>query len=138
MEGEKLGVQITLREIYDTLQTVGTDVKSIQSRMSTIDEHEREIHRLKEDMNNVEDMAKSAFELASRHEGNISWLWRTVLGTALTAIIGGLITAFFVVVQNSIADDDKSHKKESGVEEHRSDVQPSEKAFNNLLVMEEK
>lgn len=92
------GINISLREIYDTLQEVADNVKGIKPQLESLEQ------RVK-DGEEALPMAKDALKLATEHDNNVKWLWRTVIGAALTGfislVVGVTVLLFQVVMQDT-------------------------------------
>lgn len=88
------GVNISLREIYDTIQEVKNDVKGFGPMLEQV---------RKDSAKGVEayDIAKQAFVLANKHEDGLKWVWRTVAGAFLTGIVGAIIGYMIISAQLS-------------------------------------
>lgn len=102
MEERGNGVHIGLREIYDKLETVATDVKMLQTSMEKVEEQGVELKAVRAIAEKAEEDAERALTLVTKHDNNISWLWKTVIGVLITGILGGVLTLFFVLIQNSL------------------------------------
>ncbi|UKM63131.1 hypothetical protein [Weizmannia phage Youna2] len=112
------GVHITLREIYDSIQDIGQDVKSLESRLAAIEKQGEDIKTLKAEQRSMDkqltvalDIAKDAKTLAEKHDGAISWLQRAVIGAFITAAITATVGLAFVLIQNAIIPDNTSNTK---------------------------
>lgn len=95
-------MNISFREIYDSLQVIGSDVKELQVQVRSIEKQGEEIKELQKQVDSIEDKADKALELATKHDTNIGWLWKTIIGACITALVGGAITLFFLLLQNQL------------------------------------
>lgn len=89
------GVNISLREIYDTLQEVNNEVKGIASKMSQV---ESDVAKGVEALQ----IAKEAYALAVKHEDGLKWLWRSIAAAFITGIVGAIIAFMVLAIQLSV------------------------------------
>lgn len=78
------GVQISMREIYDTMQEIKNEVKSISPAITQLQ---------KDAQKGVEahDKASKALELAVKHDNAFKWIWRAVGLAIITALVGWVL-----------------------------------------------
>ncbi|AYJ75627.1 tail fiber protein [Bacillus phage BSTP8] len=103
------GVHITLREIYDSVQNVDKSVRELQNRFEDVREQGEEIKQLKlelqaqtEKIQTTTTIANEAHAMSTKHDNNISWLWKTMVAAFLTAFITGIVGITVSVVKSSI------------------------------------
>lgn len=84
MSEHKSGVNISLREIYDTMQEIRNEVKGIGPILSQVEKDAQKGAQ-------AYTMAEKALNLAEKHEDGLKWLWRTVGAAFLTALVGAII-----------------------------------------------
>lgn len=89
------GVNISLREIYDTLQEVKNEVKGIASKMNQVES---------DAVKGVEalQIAKEAHALATKHEDGFKWLWRSIAAAFITGVVGAIIAFMVLAIQLGI------------------------------------
>lgn len=89
------GVNISLREIYDTLQEVKNEVKGISSKMNQVeDDAIKGVEALQ--------IAREAHALATKHEDGFKWLWRSIAAAFITGIISAIIAFMVLSIQLGI------------------------------------
>ena len=89
------GVNISLREIYDTIQEVRNDVKGLGPQIQKLEgDAAKGVEAL--------DIAKEAFKLASKHDDGFKWLWRTAIGSIVTALMAALVGLMVLGIQLGI------------------------------------
>lgn len=99
-------ITISVREMYDILLEVrNTNQKmygEIMTRLTVIEEQLKVAQKTAEQSGQALDIAEEADrkadearEIARRVEGQLFWLWRTIIG----ALITGAITALFYIYQ---------------------------------------
>lgn len=95
MAGSQNGVNISLREIYDTLQEVKNEVKGIASKMNQVEsDAAKGVEALQ--------IAKEAYALAHKHEDGFRWLWRSIAAAFITGLIGAIIAFIVLSIQLGI------------------------------------
>lgn len=80
------GVNISLREIYDQVQTVGHDVKSTLQRLEALERVPMEVQALTKRVDEAHALATKAHEIAEESRQDRKWLWRTVITCIVTTI----------------------------------------------------
>lgn len=89
------GVNISLREIYDTLQEVKNEVKWIASKMNQVEsDAAKGVEALQ--------IAKEAYALAHKHEDGFRWLWRSIAAAFITGLVGAIIAFMVLAIQLGI------------------------------------
>lgn len=89
------GVNISLREIYNTLQEVNNEVKGIASKMNQVEnDAAKGVEALQ--------IAKEAYALAVKHEDGFKWLWRSIAAAFITGIVGAIIAFMVLAIQLSV------------------------------------
>lgn len=89
------GINISLREIFDTLQEVATDVKELKPQLTSL---EKRVEQGEAAL----PIAEEANRLARKHENSFKWLWRTVLTALVVSAIGMLFALASTLVQSYI------------------------------------
>ena len=95
MANTQSGVNISLREIYDTLQEVNYEVKGIASKMTQL---ESDVAKGVEALQ----IAKEAHALAQKHEDGFKWLWRSIAAAFITGVVGAIIAFMVLAIQLSV------------------------------------
>jgi hypothetical protein len=95
MSNAQSGVNISLREIYDTLQEVKNEVKGIASKMNQVEsDAAKGVEALQ--------IAKEAKALAQKHEDGFKWLWRAIGAALITGLVGAFIAFLVLAIQLGI------------------------------------
>lgn len=87
----KDGVQITLREIYDSLQELTISVTNLVQRMENLEERLKEFDATDERSRLALSTAVEVQEKVKKAEQNRLWLTRSIIGSLIAAIIGLLL-----------------------------------------------
>lgn len=87
----KDGVQITLREIYDSLQELTISVTNLVQRMENLEERLKEFDATDERSRLALLTAVEIQEKVKKAEQNRLWLTRSIIGSLIAAIIGLLL-----------------------------------------------
>lgn len=89
------GVNIPLREIYDKLQEVAADVKSIKPQLDNITD------RL-QDGEEALPIAKEALKLAESHDNSMKWLWRTSIAAVISGVMSIAVGVSVALIQTVV------------------------------------
>lgn len=94
------GVNISLREIFDTLQGVATDVRNLGSRMDKFEEETTKLANLRRDLDSTTEQARQAYLMADslrKEKEDMSWMKKAVISavivTVVTASVGFMLHA---------------------------------------------
>jgi methyl-accepting chemotaxis protein len=88
------GVTIGWREIYDSLQTVASDVRSLKEQFARLEDLSSDLKETDERSREALEIAKKADDKADELEKRLSWLSRTIVGALITAGIATLFSVF--------------------------------------------
>jgi hypothetical protein len=96
--GENNGVTISLKEMFDLIQEMARGQQRIESRLESLESRWESASR-------ADERAREALALAKNLEDDVkdlkdtqTWLWRTLMGTAFTAVLSlmGLIVTLVI------------------------------------------
>lgn len=87
------GINISLREIYDTLQEVSSDVKDLKPQLTSL---EKRVEQGEEAL----PIATEALKIASKHDNSFKWLWRTVMAAFIVSMMGLFFALASTLVQS--------------------------------------
>lgn len=89
------GVNISLREIYDTLQEVNNEVKGIAAKINQVEsDAAKGVEALQ--------IAKEVYALVHKHEDGFRWLWRSIAAAFITGVVGAIIAFMVLAIQLSV------------------------------------
>jgi hypothetical protein len=93
-----IGVVVTQREMYNSLQRANQALQRIESRLDILEEKMEEASKVDERSRQALDTANDALELAKKNESELQWLWRTIIGGLVVSAIGAL----FLLIENGV------------------------------------
>ncbi|SFX83562.1 Haemolysin XhlA [Thermoactinomyces sp. DSM 45891] len=98
MDEERQGIYISGKEMYESIQAIGSTSQQILTRISVMEAKLEDFGQTEERSREAIRKSEEAYDIASKIESQQVWLWRIVSGSLVT----GAITLLLSFIKKSI------------------------------------